>query len=653
MRKIFTLLSASVCAGAAMAASYTGTVSVNGSSSEATLQVTANDDGTYAVVVDGLLNIDSAAGNDDFIYYSDDNTTFKARMSGTYAAFDATVDGSTITFSNVGSAFQLPNSDFEEWGASSGEPRYWHGFSSASGSFKSLVKSTLASSTDKHGGDYSAVVTSATVWGVVGNGTVTNGRLNAGGLSATSTANHSEMDASDTDTDNYGDPFYMACPAKPDAIKSWIKFTQATASSSYPYATLSAVIFDGTYYQDPEDQTYTNVAAKAQNTNTITTGDWREVTTAFDYDSYASNNAGTGYILITISTNATPGQGSSGDQVFVDDLELVYNYGLSNVTYGGSAVSDGDAFSNVTTAPVASDFAYTSAGVGSLSGVVIRETPIAWVATVYSTAADLAGSDVLTVTFNKPVLALEDAAYESENTQVIVAEAIVAANKDDYVYVTDNNNNWLALNVTDADLKASMTEGKKVSKFVGTLSNTSTNPVLDLTYADAVTDGEDVAYTAIDLTSSFYARPNGIYYVTGYIDAYGKLRAYSGVNGLQMGQSLVINTKYVPNQTFVEGSVYKILAVFTINEPWTITLSAPARISPYDERYFDNYTIYPLSEADVAIATGVDDLNETTEVKSVRYYNLAGQQSDALQPGVNVVVKTLSNGNTQVEKVMK
>lgn len=234
--------------------------------------------------------------------------------------------------------YQIPNSDFETWGNSSGEPRYWHGFKSAKGSYSGMAKGTLASSTDAHGGTYSAVVTSGTILGIVNNGTMTNGQLQAGSMSATNTANHSEMDKTSTATDKYGDKYYTPLTGTPDALKLWLKFTQGTAQSTYKYATVSAILFDGSYYQDPEDKTYTNVVAKAQNQQ-ITTGDWRELTIPFDYDSYASNNASLAAILMTVSTNATPGKGSSGDKVWIDDVELVYNSELASVTYNGTAVS--------------------------------------------------------------------------------------------------------------------------------------------------------------------------------------------------------------------------------------------------------------------------------------------------------------------------
>ena len=94
--------------------------------------------------------------------------------------------------------------------------------------------------------------------------------MNAGSTTATDTKNHAFLDLSNTDKDNNGDPFYTVLNGRPDAVKVWVKFKQATPQAFYPYATVNAVITDGTRYQDPEDKTYTNVVAKATNAKIAT-----------------------------------------------------------------------------------------------------------------------------------------------------------------------------------------------------------------------------------------------------------------------------------------------------------------------------------------------------------------------------------------------
>ncbi len=237
--------------------------------------------------------------------------------------------------------YQIENSDFEDWTASSGEPDHWHGFKSATGSFSGMAKGTLASSTDVRpgtSGSKSAVITSGSVLGIINNGSMTTGQLKAASMTTANTANHAEMDKNSTSTDKNGDKFYMPLTGHPDALKVWIKFSQASTNSSYPYASFNAVITDGSYYQDPEDKTYTNKVAQAKNA-TISVCNWTEFTVAFDYDSYASNNATPAAILCTFGTNAIPGKGSNGDKVYIDDLELLYYSELKSATYDGNKVT--------------------------------------------------------------------------------------------------------------------------------------------------------------------------------------------------------------------------------------------------------------------------------------------------------------------------
>ena len=73
------------------------------------------------------------------------------------------------------------------------------------------------------------------------------------------------------------------------------------------------------------------MAAKAQN-KTMATGDWRLVNIPFNYTGTVDKAKA---ILVTVSTNATPGQGSNGDQVWIDDMALVYNAGVTAITATG------------------------------------------------------------------------------------------------------------------------------------------------------------------------------------------------------------------------------------------------------------------------------------------------------------------------------
>ena len=270
-----------------------------------------------------------------------------------------------VVFGNGG--YQITNSDFELFHKAtyeentSDEPNAWHSFMSSTGSFSSYVSGTphtFISEEVRPGstGTKSVQLTSGIVkmfGGIIkvpANGTITTGQLKAGSASATSTDNNSFLDLTNEAVDGNGDPFYTILNGQPDAIKVWVKFKQGKIdekNKDYKYATISAIITDGTYYQDPEDKAYTNVVAKAQNKEIESKGfEWQEITVPFDYASYATNNAETKAILVTLSTNAQPGVASSSedepDVLLIDDLSLVYNSHLASLKVNGTDVEGFD-----------------------------------------------------------------------------------------------------------------------------------------------------------------------------------------------------------------------------------------------------------------------------------------------------------------------
>lgn len=239
----------------------------------------------------------------------------------------------------IGSGYQMPNQSFEAWHTSTDsyvEPNGWHSFESATGEFASLAGHHIEKSSDAHSGEASARIYSTSIIGIVANGTMTTGRMNAGSMTASDKTNNAYLDISKTEVDGNGDPFYIPLYSRPDSVAVWVKFKQGKATPDHPYATISAVITDGTYYQDPEDKAYTNVVAKAHNNNITTTGDkWVRISAPFVYTDNAVEPQA---VLITISTNADAGKGSANDEVLVDDIELVYNAQLTSLKIKGQDV---------------------------------------------------------------------------------------------------------------------------------------------------------------------------------------------------------------------------------------------------------------------------------------------------------------------------
>ena len=175
-------------------------------------------------------------------------------------------------------------------------------------------------------------MTANSLAGIVANGTMTNGQLMAGSMSATSTDNHAEMDKS-KGTNEY----YMPLYAKPDKFNVWLKYTQGTTNANNK-ANVSVKTFDGTYYQEPVDKTYTNVSGSIVG-GQIPAGGWTQYSFPFDYDSYAANNAASEAIFVTFSTNGNPGQGSKNDALYVDDIQLVYLASMTDLRYQGTTIN--------------------------------------------------------------------------------------------------------------------------------------------------------------------------------------------------------------------------------------------------------------------------------------------------------------------------
>lgn len=472
MRKLSTLFCAVLMTLSAMATDYMGnlTVSINGegSTQPATISIVENagkynlsilnfmlGEGESVLPVGNIVieNVTGAvAGNLTTLYVNKNITIQKGNVAGiadddwlgpmlgevpvkmsssfnTNGFLGVNIDidmvstlGQVIkvTFENVGNHFQMPNSDFETWSNENNAPKHWHGFESVKvknplfNSAKSntkLISSSLIRPGSK--GVKSAVVTCSKVVGVIANGTMTNGRLYAGSMKAEDPANHSETTLSSTDDkDANGDPFATPMYAKPDSVKFWMRFTQAQAQARDPLASFNAVITDGTYYQDPENKTYTNkVAVAAPNKADMTVGDWRLVSCPFDYASYAANGAEAKAILLTVSTNATPGKGSYSngvaDSVYVDDLELVYAAGIKSISFKGQAL---DLATIQTTgielaadeAVSAADFEVVKEGEDAKVTKLVEATADGYVAVITAVSADLKTQVAYEINIKKP-----------------------------------------------------------------------------------------------------------------------------------------------------------------------------------------------------------------------------------------------------------
>lgn len=189
----------------------------------------------------------------------------------------------------------------------------------------------------------------------------------AGSFNPADKSNHAELNMSSTSTDSHDDPFYALIGGTPDSIAVWVKFKQQTPVADHPYATISAAITDGTYYQDPQDKVYTNVVATAKNAQIASNNfEWQRIVVPFKYD---DNDVKAKAMLVTISTNADPGQGSDNDNLYVDDISLVYNVEQPALSVDGKNVELSSSELTVKTADINATISPTTSNHGSFTAM--------------------------------------------------------------------------------------------------------------------------------------------------------------------------------------------------------------------------------------------------------------------------------------------
>jgi len=148
----------------------------------------------------------------------------------------------------------------------------------------------------------------------------------------------------------------------------------------------------------------------------------------------------------------------------------------------------------------------------------------------------------------------------------------------------------------------------------------------------------------------------------------------------QLGDALMYNLKYNTIPAF--GMKYYTNDLFVNNEseyPYELkdengNTIAPTGNAYYNLDYTQTYTLYCGWDQDknkpvektisfgsiwydlyvtIGPATAVEEINATRQVSSVRYYNVAGQQSAQPFDGLNIMVTTYDDGTISANKVMK
>lgn len=240
--------------------------------------------------------------------------------------------------------YAITNGGFEgNW--SNNEPQGWHSFPSATGDYKSYVTGNtdqFQQSTDTRPGStgsYSALLQTKTLLGIKANGNCTNGRINAGSMSASDASGNYAF--SDPSQPNYTTPF-VGCP---DSLVFWAKYIPGggNVTDASNKARAHATLLTNARYQDPETKDYSaiKIAEATSNYSATSSKGWQRIAVPFVYTSVSPSQMA--YMLLTFSTNATPGGGNaskkSPDNVYIDDAEMIYNHSLTQLKVDGEVIS--------------------------------------------------------------------------------------------------------------------------------------------------------------------------------------------------------------------------------------------------------------------------------------------------------------------------
>ena len=245
--------------------------------------------------------------------------------------------------------YQLENAGFEDWNSKGTIPNGWNTYETAQGNYASTAANAEQCKQGKgHSGQYSVVAVSrvinAVIMKVTANGIVTSGVINAGSMTPTDSKNNNQTIAGDSNKS-------MAFSGRPDSVVAWIK---ALPKEQNQLGRFYVMLHDNSSVQDP-GTTWANVIAVA-GVNPKYNSNWERYTCPFFYygethdiesegdakrtpGKALSGSERPSYALATISTNYLAGKGSAGDELHVDDIEMIYNSKLVNISVNGTKIS--------------------------------------------------------------------------------------------------------------------------------------------------------------------------------------------------------------------------------------------------------------------------------------------------------------------------
>ena len=267
----------------------------------------------------------------------------------------------------AGAQYQLPNGNFEGGTYTSSQndqtiPNDWNWFDTGTGevigtalSMGGMTCSVMTESNNS----YVKLVANKAGWCPTANGNLTTGTINAGeSLKAASDGGNKNYNYSDptgagdkagvtTDrkAQKENSTSGQSFTGKPDALK--FRYA-AYCKSKTDEIQIRAVVHGAGRYRDPEyaKDNYDDIkwgTATFNATRTLTSKTdavvLKEAQVEFVAGSKQSSIVPVG-VLVSLTTNKNPANGSSGDFVCFDDIEFVYYHALKSATYNGQAIAN-------------------------------------------------------------------------------------------------------------------------------------------------------------------------------------------------------------------------------------------------------------------------------------------------------------------------
>ena len=222
-----------------------------------------------------------------------------------------------------------------------------------------------------------------------------------------------------------------------------------------------------------------------------------------------------------------------------------------------------------------------------------------------------------------------------------------------YVYATDGNDNWVRLDgIENAD---ALTPGYVLTgnQVPANVQNATLAPAVAVNAELTGAEGTEPELEELDLANAPEALPKAgkVMKVTGYYLVIDNEPVFAAYGDKDQAEGHCIGL--ADAGTMLVGSGYDLEIFVELVEPWNNeeAAGAPRRLTAVDGAALRN--IKATMVADPEFATGVNSIAADGNAVSVKYVSVTGQVSNRPFEGMNIVVKTYSDGTTKAEKMIR